>query len=255
MSEVSATPSSPSPAGDAVAAGGTAKERETGNPPPKAGKPGRFFRRRAIWWPTWRIWLPALALVLAAGALAARNLHGWLAVTEPVPDAKYVAVEGWAPDYVLQQAVFLAEDTEAQRVFCTGMPLERGSFIFNYGTYARYGAETMAKMGLDPGLICPVPAPKAPRERTRVMAEALRDVLVNEPVPATGKRVNVVTQGAHARRSRAIFQDVLGPEWRVGIVSVPPSDYEPEKWYLQSSGQRMVLSELVALTLRLFGLN
>ena len=87
------------------------------------------------------------------------------------------------------------------------------------------------------------------------MATALKAILDHEPVPDTGRKINIVTLGTHARRSRAIFQDVLGPDWQVGVISVPSISYDTEKWFRQSEGAKNVINEITALTLMAAGGN
>ncbi len=172
-----------------------------------------------------------------------------------VPDARYVVVEGWVPDHVLSATISLADDTEATRVFCTGIPLERGSYLIRWKTYADVAAQSLARLGMDPQLICPVPCADVKTERTRAMASALKAILDHEPVPANGRKINLVTLGTHARRSRAIFQEVLGPEWQVGVVSIPSVTYDASKWFRQSDGAKNVINEMTALGLKAVGGN
>lgn len=216
---------------------------------------GFWFRRRAVPWPTWRLWLCAVLTVMALLLLLGRSVHGWLSVNAPVPDARYLVVEGWVPDHVLSSSVSLADDSEATRVFTTGIPLEQGSYLIGWKTYAEVAAQSLARLGMAPQLICPVPCADVKTERTRAMATALKAILDKEPVPDTGRKINLITLGTHARRSRAIFQDVLGPQWQVGIISIPSRSYDPAIWYRQSEGAKVVINELSALTLMAAGGN
>ncbi len=216
---------------------------------------GFWFRRRALPWPTWRLWLCLGLTIVGLILVIGRSLHGWLAITAPVPEARYLAVEGWVPDHVLSAVVSLAEDTPTDRVFTTGIPLERGSYLIGWKTFADVSAQSLARLGLDPQLICPVPCADIKIERTRGMAKALKDILDREPVPSTGRKINLVTLGTHARRSRAIFQEVLGPDWTVGIISIPAVSYDPDIWYRQSEGAKTVVTELSALTVLAAGGN
>ncbi|MES2706289.1 MAG: ElyC/SanA/YdcF family protein [Verrucomicrobiota bacterium] len=215
---------------------------------------GFWARRRSVLLPTWRLWLCLLGtlgvIIVAGGA----TVHSWLAVTEPVPGAEYLIIEGWVPDEITRQALTIADETEATRVFCTGQPLERGSYLLAWKSYAELTATTLAKLGMDPQRICPVPVADAKTDRTLNMALGLKAVLEKEPVPATGRKINLVSQGTHARRSRAIFQEVLGPEWEVGVYSIPNPEYNPARWYRQSAGVKGVISELSAVTFRSLGL-
>jgi hypothetical protein len=52
--------------------------------------------------------------------------------------------------------------------------------------------------------------------------------------------------GAHARRSWLLFEKVLGPTTRVGIIAVEDCDYDPKRWWRASQGVRIVLDELIA---------
>ena len=223
--------------------------------PATAPSRGYWFRRRALPWPTWRLWLCLFLTMMALAVLIGRSLHGWLAVTDPVPDARYLVVEGWVPDHVLSATVSLADDAPTQRVFTTGIPVEQGSYLISWKTFADVSAQSLARLGMDPQLICPVPCADVKTERTRAMATALKAILDQEPVPDTGRKINLISLGTHARRSRAIFQDVLGPAWQVGIISIPAITYDPDIWYRQSDGAKSVINELSALTLMTVGGN
>lgn len=225
-------------------------------PAPATAPPrGFWFRRRSVPCPTWRFWLCAGLTAVCLMLLSGKYLHRWLSVTDPVPNAKYFVVEGWASDYVMREAALLAEEVDAERVFTTGVPLENGHYLQSFRSYADVAANTLAKLGLDPQLICPVPCPNVKSERTRAMAMALKAVLDKEPVPSTGRLINLVTQGTHARRSRAIFQEVLGKEWTVGVISIPSTNYDAEKWYRQSEGAKNVINEISAMGLKALGAN
>jgi len=206
-----------------------------------------WFRRRFLPVPTWKTWLVVItALGLLAWAFVA-TVHDWLAAVKPVERAPYIIVEGWVPDYVLEEAMAAAKEGEVQRIFTTGVPLDRGTFLSEFQNYAQLSAASLAKMGLDPQRICPVPAAEAKTERTRTMAKALKTVLDAENIPAAERRINLYTLGTHGRRSWRIFQDVLGSDWQVGVISVPSKDYDAGRWYRQSGGAKTVLNELVAL--------
>ena len=212
-----------------------------------------WFRRRSVPVPTWKTWFVLLTALALLGWWFTSSVHGWLAVVEPVERAPYIIVEGWAPDYVLEEVMAAARETPVQRIFTTGIPLDRGSFLSEYQNYAQLCAASLAKMGVDPQRICPVPAAEAKTNRTRTMARALKVVLDAENIPAAERRINLFTLGTHGRRSRRIFQEVLGDTWQVGVISVPSADYDAARWYRQSGGAKTVLDELVALTVQSTG--
>ncbi len=197
-----------------------------------------------------------MVALIALGMLAwwfLSNVHGWLAAVQPVERAPYLIVEGWVPDYVLEEAMAAAKEGEVKRIFTTGVPLDRGTFLSDYRNYAELCAASLAKMGVEPQRLCPVPAAEAKTDRTITMARALKAVLDAENIPAEERRINLYTLGTHGRRSWRIFRDVLGPGWEVGVISVPSADYEASRWYRQSGGAKAVLDELVALAVQSTG--
>jgi hypothetical protein len=212
-----------------------------------------WFRRRFVPVPTWKTWLVILTLVAMLAWWFVSSVHGWLAAVKPVERAPYMIVEGWAPDYVLEEAMAAARDGEVKRIFTTGVPLDRGTFLTEYRNYAELCAASLAKMGIEPQRLCPVPASAAKTDRTRTMARALKAVLDGENIPAAEKRINLYTLGTHGRRSWRIFKEVLGSDWQVGVISVPSEDYDASRWYRQSGGAKTVLDELVALAVQSTG--
>lgn len=216
---------------------------------------GRWFRSRRILLPTWRICLPLLALAAFALWLAAGNLYSWLSASKPLGGSPSLVVEGWLPDYALLEASSIARQRQAPHIYCTGIPLDRGTLTSSYETYADYAAAVLEKTGIPSGQITAAPAPGSMNERTRSMARALRERLQSENIPAASRRLNLVTFGTHARRSHRIFREELGPGWQVGVISLPDREIDPGTWYLQSRGAKAVLEELIALGMGILGAN
>jgi len=212
-----------------------------------------WFRRRSLPLPTWRTWLVVLTTIALLLWWLLPRVHDWLAVVEPQPGAPYMIVEGWAPDYVLQQAADDADESPVKRIFTTGVPLETGTYLSKFQDFAHLCAASLAEMGVEQQLICPAPAAAVNTDRTRAMASALKKILDAENIPAGERRINLYTLGTHGRRSRRIFQDVLGSEWRVGVISVPCRAYDNAKWYRQSAGAKSVIEELTALLVQSTG--
>ena len=208
---------------------------------------GRWFRPRTLWFPTWRTLLLLCSTVLPTMLWAVSQLHPWLSMTVPVADAKYAVVEGWVPDRVVGEALVWAKTHETRMFFTTGIPLEQGKFLSNYPTFAEICADTLKRMGADPVKVKPAPAMKVDLERTRAMATGLKQVLDGMNIPPGERKINLFTSGPHAFRSRMHFQSVLGPEWQVGVISVPPVGYVPGSWWKYSEGVKGVIEEVVAI--------
>ena len=116
-------------------------------------KPRRPFwglvRRRECLLPTWRGWLLLLLAGLSLAIVAVKKVQPFLAVTDPVAGGALV-VEGWAPDYALEEAVVEFQRHHYTKLYVVGVPLEKGAPLSEYKTYAELGAATLLKLGLTP---------------------------------------------------------------------------------------------------------
>jgi hypothetical protein len=210
-------------------------------------KPHRPFwgllRRRECLLPTWRGWLLLLltGFLLATGAV--RNAQSFLAVNDPVSGGALV-VEGWAPDYALEEVIAEFRRHHYTKLYVVGVPLEKGAPLSEYKTYAELGAATLLKLGLDRDSVQAVAAPAVRQDRTYASALVLKQwLLQHNAMPA---ELNLISLGAHARRSRLLFEKAFGPDTRVGIIALENQDYDPAHWWKSSQGVRTVMDELIA---------
>jgi hypothetical protein len=132
-----------------------------------------------------------------------------------------------------------------------GGPLERGLPLSQYETYAALGASVLKAVGVPDAEVHGVPASKVQRDRTYASALAVRDWF--EANGGTPPSINLVTVGAHARRSRLLYEKAFGDTCRIGVICVPHEGYDPRRWWDYSEGVREVISESAAyLYARLF---
>lgn len=206
----------------------------------------RFYglaRRRRIWFPTWRGWAALLLLALVVSFVGVRVAYPFLAVTDPMPGG-VIVVEGWAPDYTVAEAVAEFQRHHYDKLCVTGGPLERGDPLSFYKTYAELGAASAVKLGLSPNDVEAVPARAVRVDRTYASALVLAKWLEQH-----GKRhpkVNLVTVGAHARRSRLLFELALPKDASVGVIAVENEDFDSQCWWRSSQGVRTVTGEALA---------
>ena len=208
-------------------------------------KPSRWglFRRRPCLVPTWRgCFLLGFIFVLFV-ILAVHRIHPFLAVNKPVPGGVLV-IEGWAADYVLEAVIADFKQNHYEKVFVTGGPLERGAPLSEYKTYADLGAASLIKLGLTTNDVQGVPAPLVRQDRTYTSAVTLKKWLGEHGMSPA--QLNLISVGPHARRSRFLFQKAFGRNVRVGIVAIPPSDYDERHWWRSSAGVRTVIGEALA---------
>lgn len=215
---------------------------------PSYGKPSQKFsgilRRKERWGLSWRGWLLVTSVGLMAAYLVFLNVHPFLAVTHRV-NANFLVVEGWMQRYAIRQG---AEEFKAgayERIFTTGGPENGGGgYINDYQTSASAGAEALKKFGIPDDLVQMVPSRVIGRDRTYSSAVALRDWLREHKMRVHG--INVLTEDAHARRTRLLYQKAFGRNVVVGIISVSNPDYNPRDWWRYSDGVREVIGESIA---------
>lgn len=200
-------------------------------------------RRRECTLPTWRGCLVLLLVFVASVIVVGRSTHSFLAMTDPVVGGILV-VEGWNQDYAMQQAVAEFRRNPYQKLYVTGGPLEVGTPLLEYKTYAQRGVAILLKMGLTTNDLEAVPAEWVRQDRTYTAAVALRDYFREHGgVPS---KIHLLTQGAHARRSRLLLQMALGKGPKVGVTALDVRDYDPEHWWRSSAGVRDVIGEVIA---------
>ncbi|MBI5430194.1 MAG: hypothetical protein HY938_07030 [Nitrosomonadales bacterium] len=182
-----------------------------------------------------------LGVILAVMAVSA--VHSFLVVTEPVP-AGVLVVEGWAPDYVLEEARVEFERHHYRRLYVTGGPLETGGHLSEYKTYAELGVATLVRMGMSKDVVEAVSTPFVRQDRTYTSALALKSRLHQQALHETG--INLMSLGVHSRRSHLLFQKVFDEDLRVGIIAIEDRGYDPGRWWKFSAGVRTVVDEFVA---------
>lgn len=202
-----------------------------------------LLRYRTLLVPSWRGWLVLLVVLAASSILAIRGAYGFLAVNDPLPGGLLV-VEGWSPDYTIAEAFPELERRPYQGIYVTGGPIETGSPLLQYRTYAELAAATLKGMGMPAEKIRTVPAPAAIRDRTFSSAVALREWLRANKM--TARRINILGTGPHSRRTRLVYQRAFGDEAEIGVVATREINFDPDRWWASSQGFRVVINEMIA---------
>lgn len=202
-----------------------------------------LLQRRSIILPTWRGWVLLLLVFAVVTGITVRGLHAFLAVNAPIHDGLLV-VEGWTPDYGLSVAIEEFKRDHYDKIYVTGGPIEYGTYLSGYKTYADMGAATLTKLGLDSNVIQAVPAPKVRQDRTYTAAVALKNWWKAHGIKP--ERIHLISDGPHCRRSRLLYQKAMGRDVYIGVTSVPSNEYDEGRWWHYSSGVRNVIGEGLA---------
>ena len=202
-----------------------------------------LFRRRECIVPTRRGWL---VLFIAGIAICMGVLHGiypFLSVTDPRYGGVLVA-EGWGTEETMSDVLEEFRRNHYDALLVTGGPIEKSSPLAEYRTFADLGATILVRIGGDPKAVHAVPAPQVQQDRTYASAVALKSWMREHGVAVNA--VNIVTTGAHSRRTRMMFQKAFGDGVAVGMIASPDRDFDPRRWWTSSSGFRTVTGEVIA---------
>jgi len=209
--------------------------------------PHKFFEmltRRERWGLSLRGWLVSVTLALLAGGFWLLNIQPFLAPTRRL-DTKILVVEGWVPAYVIRAAAAEFTAGHYEKIFTTGGPVVgEGGYSNDFNTMASVGAELLVKAGVPAGQVQMVPSHVSGRDRTYSAAVALREYFHAHGLGE--KKINVLTEDVHARRTWLLFRTAFGSEAELGIIAVPDPDYDPHRWWRYSEGVRSVLGESIA---------
>jgi len=169
------------------------------------------------------------------------NIQPFLAITDRV-EANILVVEGWVHPYAIRVAVQELKSHPYERVFTTGGPVVgKGGYINDYQTSASVGADLLKEAGLPASLVQMVPSHVSGRDRTYSSAIALRDWFHKHNLQV--RSLNIVTEGAHARRTRLLFEEALGRDVKVGVIAVPSPDFDARHWWYYSEGLEEIVGE------------
>jgi hypothetical protein len=175
-----------------------------------------------------------------AGFAGVRLVHPFLAVNQPL-GADVLVLEAWVPDYALKSGIELAEARNCSLILLTGGTVKGEPDPEPGDTYPRMAAERILRFGGSLNRVRVVESVTPTRDRTYSSAVAVLEWMKREGVHVS--KIDVLTKGAHARRSRLLFQEAMGPEVEVGIVSIPDREYDAAHWWRYSEGVKEVLSE------------
>ena len=203
-----------------------------------------LIRKKERWGFTFGGWLLVLVLVGSAALFGVVEVHSFLALNRPV-EGDILVVEGWLPEYALEEAVGEFGERGYSLLVATGGPLDKGHYLMKYRSYAELTAVTLKEMGVDEKMIKAVPAEGVQKDRTYASAVALREWLSASGLKA--KNINVVSVGCHARRTWLLFERAFeGEDVEIGVISELNREYDPERWWGSSAGVRTVIGESIA---------
>ena len=229
--EQSLTPKDQTPPGAAVPA------------PPCQRLFGGLFVRRERWSLSRRGKLIALVVVICTFAVVQRAIHPFLAVTKPM-HAAILVVDGSALPYSFRQTAQEYRRRGYQRVLVVKGVYEKEDLAESNWSSVDYAAGLLLKEGMPKDRVDKMSFLITRKDRTYHSALAVKKWFAEQGNAV--KSIDVATLGAHARRSRLLYQKAFGDDAKVGIIAMTSQTYDPDHWWRSSEGVREVLGESIA---------
>jgi len=199
-----------------------------------------LLKRKECWTLSWSGRILALALATGIVIALAKGIHPFLAVNTP-QNARYLAVEGWVPDYALVEAMEYFKEKGYERLLTTGGQF-KGAFEHDEDdTYAHLAAFKLKGFGMDAARLTVVPARLTGRDRTYTTALAVR-AWIEESAPEV-EAIDVITLSVHARRTRLLYTKALPEHVKTGVIAVRNREYDPKRWWQYSEGVKEIIGE------------
>jgi len=191
----------------------------------------------------------ASCFALAALVVFILFVHPFLAINRPVK-ADTLVVEGWVPDYVVEQALRELQAGQYRAVFISGMKFEKGNPRSDQHSDSAVAATWLVQHGVPSEKIVPCPVAAPSFNRTSHMARAVRERM--QAMNYTPQGVNVITLGPHARQTLLAYNRMLRKTTPVGIISYPKNDYDPARWWASTAGRAKTIKDFAGWLKELF---
>jgi hypothetical protein len=182
-----------------------------------------------------------IALVLSVAAVTmARGLYPFLAITSRMA-GDVLVVEGWIRENSIDQVVREINKENYQQVlvvkdvYSAGNKWESGRYM------PEYIRENLVKQGVHEERIHLVFCDVLKKDRTYCSAIAVKNWLILHNMKVNS--LDVLTIGAHARRSRLLFQKAFRSDVNIGVIAAEEREHDYNHWWRSSEGVREVLFE------------
>jgi hypothetical protein len=201
----------------------------------------RLAHRRVIWWPTCYGWTMLLVLAVALPLSWWFKGETFLASSSRL-NADVLVVEGWIGNNGITASVKEFRDGKYRYVVATG-GLTGESWSSRRWNYAVEAEEQLLRSGIPREQVILGASRERGRQRTYEMALSAREALKSHHIEVAA--INVFTRGAHARRSRLVFQKVMPEDCDIGVISWYPEDPKKEGWWHSSERAEDMIKETV----------
>jgi len=180
--------------------------------------------------------LIAIAVIAAIHQLWLPFLGYALVINDPLQKADAIIVLGGGNGDRERTGARLYKEGYASKVFTTGEPLKIPSI--DDTPFSKFSADYLKKLGVPETAILQLPESTSTCDDARLTLASL---------PVGTKRIIVVTDPYHTRRSQLIFNGRFKNQVEVIMVAASPSWFDPSQWWMRENGIIAVGSEYLKL--------
>jgi hypothetical protein len=191
------------------------------------------------------LWGWALLTLICLGVVVAiaRQLHAFLAITEPA-GARILVIEGWMGPEDLDKGISAFGSGGYQKIITTGGILQASLYFDKPVYYAPLARDYLVRHGIAADRVIAVPTPPSARDRTYLSAVMVREQLAKSGLAV--EAIDVFSLATHTRRTRLLYEMAFGPGVRIGVIASKPGEYEPASWWKTSHGAKTVIMETIS---------
>lgn len=203
----------------------------------------KFVKKKECVVLTWPAKLLILLFLLTLIYISFTQIASFLSLNKAV-NGDYLVLDGEMPDYSIQKAIKIFNKSDYKTVITTGGILPAGYYISGKTTMAELSYATFIELGFDSLKIYAIPGKTVLKDRTYNSGISLKNWFLENKI--NHAKIDIIAIGCHARRSRYLFQEALGSNFEVGVISIDDESFDISKWWKSSKGFRTVLSESIA---------
>ncbi len=202
----------------------------------------QLFRKRNCTRPTLLGWVVILLFIAIIFRLSLVGIYYFLAINKPV-SSRTLVLEGFAPTYVVKDALIYYKENDFDRLIVTGIPIVNYEFIAPYRNTALATLTAIRKFGFEDTVYIADISTNIFIDRTYHTAVATEILFEENNWP---RNFDIYSVGVHARRSRLMFRKAFDSNYDIGVIAHRDKTFDPNYWWKSSKGFRNVSNEFVA---------
>lgn len=174
--------------------------------------------------------------------LITKYISTFLIVHKPV-ESEILVVDGLMPGYGYDSIAELVRRKSYKYLITTGADLD---YVYNSSerfNIAEFSYKVLSTKDIGDCKLFKAPSGYAERDRTFTSAITLKNWFISNNIFPW--KINVISFSCHARRTWILYKKAFSHYAEVGVFTIPDISYNYSRWYNNSKGVRLVLSETI----------